>query len=409
MRSILLVLAVFALSLSGPGRSAPPATDWPEAPATFAGSAELERAAAAFPNSMGLQRRRLAAAVEAKDPAVALDAARRMAEAGAGLSAASRAQVAAVIGAEEMARLNPRFDENMMPLARSDPFSEVPVEHGLIEGIALDDRSDEYFVTGVTGRHLVVFFPNGSRWLDPGEAGSLLGAAFDPTSRRVWIASAVLDVTPKVGATFSGLLAVDPADPARSARVEAPRGVTLGDVALAGDGTVYASDGLKGAVYACRPGCSKLEPVVAPGRLFSAQGMAVSADQKWLYVADRRYGMAAVDRSSGRLVQVSGRPDMMLDGIDGLVRHGRDLVATQTAYAPQRIVRLRLSRDGLRVTRLDVLERANPEWGEVTLAAVAGNRLLYVADAQWERFGEGGAVKGEAPLKPTPIRMLKLK
>jgi hypothetical protein len=137
--------------------------------------------------------------------------------------------------------------------------------------------------------------------------------------------------------------------------------------------------------------------------------MAVSSDQKWLYVADRRYGIAALDRSSGRIVQVAGGPDMMLDGIDGLVRHGDDLIATQTAYAPQRIIRLRLSRDGLRVRKLEVLERANPEWGEVTLAVEADDRLLYVAAAQWERFGEGGAVKGDAPLKATPIRMLRLK
>jgi hypothetical protein len=60
------------------------------------------------------------------------------------------------------------------------------------------------------------------------------------------------------------------------------------------------------------------------------------------------------------------------------------------------------------VTKLDVLERANPEWGEVTLAVGAGDRLLYVARAQWERFGEGGVLKGEAPLEPTSIRMLKL-
>ena len=99
----------------------------------------------------------------------------------------------------------------------------------------------------------------------------------------------------------------------------------------------------------------------------------------------------------------------MLDGIDGLIAYGNDLVGIQTAYAPARIVRLRLSRDGLRVERLDVLERANPEWGEITLGTVAGDRLLYVGDAQWERFGESGMPVDGKPALPTPIRSLQLR
>jgi hypothetical protein len=71
-------------------------------------------------------------------------------------------------------------------------------------------------------------------------------------------------------------------------------------------------------------------------------------------------------------------------------------------------VRLRLSPDGLAVTRLDVLERAHREWGEVTLAVAAGHRLIYVADAQWERWGPGGVPVGARAPGPTPIRSLAL-
>jgi hypothetical protein len=99
---------------------------------------------------------------------------------------------------------------------------------------------------------------------------------------------------------------------------------------------------------------------------------------------------------------------MMLDGIDGLAAHGRDLIAFQTAYFPARIARLRLSGDGLRVERLDVLERANPDWGEITVGAVAGDELLYVANAQWDHYGEGGApVAGTTPL-PTAAGYLPI-
>ena len=390
--------------------AAPRGADWPQAPAGFASRAELERAAESFPNSMGLQRRRLAAAVEAKDSAAALDSAGRLAAAGAGLSPAARAQLAPLIGAEALQRLSARFDSNQAPVARSRLVMEVPAELRLIEGLAFDPISSTLFATSAVGRDLVsIDSRSRARALRVADAGSLLGAVFDPRTRRLWAASAVIEVTPRAGRTFSGLISVDPRTPGRTVRVPAPEGATLGDVAVAGDGTVYASDGLKGAVYACRAGCTALEASIPPGRLFSAQGLAVSSDQKRLYVADRRYGIAVLDRSTGRLLRLGGPPGVMLDGIDGLVRHGADLIATQTAYPPQRIVRLRLKSDGLLVTRLDVLERAHPEWDEVTLAAAAGDRLYYVAGAQWERFGEGGAQKDGAPPKPTPIRMLRLR
>jgi len=407
---LLLLLALAGSLASSAGAGRPPAeASWPRPPASFATLAEIERVAAQFPNSMGLQRRRLGAALEARDAAAALDSVRRLAAAGAGLSPAARAQVAALVGAAPMQPLDARFEANLTAIGGSVRHATIPTVHRLIEGLVWNPRDRQLYATSVVGRSMVVLAPRSTPPLALARAGSLFGAAFDPVRGRIWVASAVIDETPKGDEGFSGLLSFDPADPGKAARIPAPAGVTPGDVAVARDGNVYASDGLKGGVYRCRPGCTSLETLVRPGTLFSAQGMAVSGDQKWLYVADRRYGIAAVERSSGRIFQVAGAADMMLDGIDGLVRHGGDLIATQTAYAPQRIVRLRLSRDGLRVTRLDVLEQANPEWGEVTLAVAAGDRLLYVAGAQWERFGEGGVVKGEAPLEPTSIRMLKLK
>ena len=99
----------------------------------------------------------------------------------------------------------------------------------------------------------------------------------------------------------------------------------------------------------------------------------------------------------------------MLDGIDGLSADGGTLIAIQNGASPRRILRLHLTPDGLAVARVEVLERANPDWGEPTLGTIVDDHLLYVADAQWERFGPGGAVTGEGPLRPTAIRILGLR
>lgn len=392
-----------------PGTPAPSA--WPVAVRDFVGPGEAVRVAGLFPNSAGMVRRRLAAALEAKDPKAATAALRRLASMGAVLSAAAQSQAEQLIGAEAMAPIAARFDLNVKPVAASRVHASIPAEHDLVEGIAWDSENRRLYATTVVDRALLSVGQGGTSVAASEGLGSLLGAAYDPVRKRLWVASAALPETPGESPAWIGLVSIDPQRPGRLVRVAAPAGAAAapGDVAVAPDGDVYASDGLNGAVYRCRPGCSVLETLLAPGTLFSAQGLAVSKDGRLLYIADRRYGIAALERSSGRLLQVQGDETMMLDGIDGLVRHGRDLIGLQTAWHPQRIVRLRLSADGLKVRRLDVLESNHPDWKEITLGAVAGDRLLYVANAQWSRYGKGGVEVAGAPALPTLIRVLDLR
>jgi sugar lactone lactonase YvrE len=414
MRTVHLGL-VFTALLAGcaaaNAQPAPPAPAWAHVPADFASLEEVSAAAAQFPNSSNMQRRRLGAALPAKDAATALDAARHMAVMGATLSPASRALVAVLVGADAMTPVSARFDANAAPLVASKVYASIPADHHLIEGIVWNGDEHRLYTASVVDRRLLAIDPPAAATVAAeGDFGSLFGGVYDAAHQRIWLASASIEQTPKNVPVFSGLVGIDLHGSSKPIRIPFPAGVdaTLGDVALARDGTLYASDGLKGGIYRCRPGCVTLETFVAPGILFSAQGMALSRDQRWLYAADYRNGLAAVERSSGRVVRIAGDETMMLDGIDGLVIHGDSLIAVQNGVGPLRIVRLHLSPDGLRITRLDVLERANPDWGEPTLGTVAGNQFLYVADPQWDRYGEGGAAAANMPARPTPIRAIHL-
>jgi sugar lactone lactonase YvrE len=200
------------------------------------------------------------------------------------------------------------------------------------------------------------------------------------------------------------LIALDLASLRVVRRVPAPAGGSPGDLAVAADGTVYASDPISGAVYRARPGAAALEALVPAGGMRSAQGLALSPDGRRLYVADYGYGLAMIDTVSGQVVRVAAQGVAMLDGIDGLIADGGSLIAIQNGVSPRRIVRLHLAAGGAAVARVEVLERANPAWGEPTLGQLVDGNLLYVADAQWERHGAGGAVIGEGPVRPTAIQ-----
>lgn len=394
------------------GAIQPASSAWPQAEITLNTARDINAAAAQFPNSSGMQRRRLGAALESGDKAGALDATRRLAAMGAALSPASRARVGEFIGAAAMASLSARFDANIAPVGTSTLYTTVPASHRLIEGLMWDSRAKRLYAASVVDRRLLALTPpNGASVAAAGDFGSLFGGAYDPARGKIWIASAAIEQTPKNVPVFTGLVVVDVRGKAAPVAIPAPAGAnaTLGDVAVAADGTVYASDGLKGGIYRCRRGCATLETFIAPGRFFSSQGMVLSKDQKWLYVADYRYGLAAVDRASGSIRRIAGDDTMMLDGIDALVGYKSDLIAIQNGVGPIRIVRLHLSEAGDRVEKLDVLERGNPAWGEPSLGVVVGNQLLYVADPQWDRYGDGGAATSDKPARPTPIRSLRLR
>ena len=136
--------------------------------------------------------------------------------------------------------------------------------------------------------------------------------------------------------------------------------------------------------------------------------MALWPDGRQLIVADYAQGLFRIDLASGAVEPLRPSEPAMLEGIDGLVLYRGRLIAIQNGSLPRRILAISLDREARAITSIEVLERAHSEWGEPTLGTIDGDRLIYVADAQWERFGAGGALQGEGALRPTTIRALPI-
>jgi sugar lactone lactonase YvrE len=402
----LLAASLFLSAAAVPPR----AHDWTASSGAMpSGPAGLAALSERFPESAALLRRVIAASLEPGQEArlrVALD---RLAAMGYALSPASIAAVAAYLPAAEGQALAARFNANRAVFGDSHLAFTIPAERRLIEGIAWDAAGRRLFAASVVGRELLVHDARGWRTVPGVDAGSLFGVAIDPRRRLLWLTSGVVEQTPSPATAFRGLVALDLGSLRVVRRVTAPAGGSPGDLAIAADGTVFASDPQSGALYRARPGAPALELLAPAGAMRSPQGLALSPDGRRLYVADYGYGIAIVDLATGRLARLAARGIAMLDGIDGLIPDGNTLIAIQNGVNPRRIVRLHLAAGGGEIARVEMLERANPDWGEPTLGTLRDGQLLYVADAQWERFGAGGIMTGEGPLRPATIRILGLR
>jgi hypothetical protein len=363
-----------------------------------------------FESSSIVVRTRLGSALNAGDAAGAEAAAMQLAAMGGGLSKASQERIAPLIGADRRDALMVHFDANGAPIETSRSFAEIPAEHRLVEGIAHDPTTKRLLAATVIDGRLLVQTGTGWRRIDlPEGLGGLFGMAFDSKTRRLWIAVGVADPVADKSAITPGVLEMDVDTLAPVDLKTMPAGAegSPGDVAIGPDGTIYVSDGLKGGVYRCAPGCTILSSLVPPGGpIRSAQGMVPTIDGKALLVAGYGQGLARVDLVTGTVSWLSGKAPLMLDGIDGMVRAGTGLIAIQNGTSPRRIIRIRLNATETAVEGIDVLERANRAWGEPTLGTIIGDDFVYVADGQWEVWGEGGKARGGQTPRATVLRAL---
>ena len=83
------------------------------------------------------------------------------------------------------------------------------------------------------------------------------------------------------------------------------------------------------------------------------------------------------------------------------------LVGIQNGLEPHRVLRLRLDPEKGRIVEGTILERANPAFDEPTLGVVVGRDFFYVANSQYEAFGEDGRPDPRR-LKETVILELRL-
>lgn len=304
--------------------------------------------------------------------------------------------------------LRARFHVNVASNAPpAQTVAMVPAEYKIVEGIAYDRAKDRLFIGTVVDGRLAYLDKGAWHEIPLGFPRSgLFGMAIDPRHRLLWISTGMVDETAVRDQPFSGLIAVDLDRLTVIDRIaEAGEPGVPGDVTVARDGAVFMSDSKNGAVQMLVPGEDRLRMLVPPGRFKSPQGMALSADQRTLYVADYSTGLWYVRLSDGKVMPMRVARPTMLDGIDGLIRLPSEnaLVATQNGTSPRSVTLLNLSPDGHEVTGIATLEMVPPTDGDPSLMTLTSSGFWFVGDGQWERYGPRGVLKDGKPPRPTPI------
>ena len=299
---------------------------------------------------------------------------------------------------------------NVRPIVASSIAFELAEKDFLSEGIAYDEKTRDFFVASVYQRKIVRRLASGA--IKPfaansaAEMWSVVALAIDTKRRHLWATTAAMDQTRGVDGKDIGRTAILKFDLDREtllARYElADRAAkrVFGDLLLAENGDVYISESLEGGIYRVAQG--KLSAFIAPGTFVSPQGMAWVSKQ--LYVADYSLGLLRIEMESHAVEWLAPPSDACLLGLDGMVRIGNALIATQNGINPHRVVRIDLDSSG-HIARVTPVEVNHPRYSEPTLGVAVGNDFFYVANSQWELFEAGKMPPLEKLVAPVILRL----
>ena len=181
----------------------------------------------------------------------------------------------------------------------------------------------------------------------------------------------------------------------------------LGDLVFLDAETILATESLTGRLYRYSIPADEFVELVSPGSLRSLQGLVLDASGRYLYVADYVGGLFRIALADNSVARVQADGPFSLFGIDGLYRHGDELIAIQNGIRPNRLTAMTLSEDGLRISASRVLARNLEHFDEPTLGAVVGDTFYFVANSHWNRFDRDGNLPED--LQPPVVLSLSLR
>jgi streptogramin lyase len=279
------------------------------------------------------------------------------------------------------------------------------------EGIAFDPDGRRFFIGSIAQRKIVVSDRVGrvQDFSSPGDKlDTVLGLAVDARRRLLYAVSTNgFEDSAKVERR-NAVLRYDLARGRLVARFDVPDAEQLNDIALAADGTLYATDSAAGSLYRMRPGEAGLSPFGAAHAARGANGIAVAADGT-VYVT-LSTGVGRVDPADGTLQRLPQPDSVVTGGIDGLYWHEGDLVGVQNVVNPGRVIRIRLADGGRRIDGITVLQsHHHAAFDEPTTGTVADGALLVLANTYVRRYLPDGTLKDPESLQPTRVIAVPLR
>ena len=331
----------------------------------------------------------------------AMDWLQRVVDEGLGFDPARDQAFAALRSTGEFQTLESKVQSQTTRVANSHLFAKIAEADLLPENLAYD-VSTSTFLLGSTVRGAIARCTRQGTcapFVVPHREGlgSVLGLKIDRRSKTLWATS-----NEGNGASLRQY-SLTSGNPVKF--IELPGRHIFNDLVVTSQTEVFVTDTKEGSVYKLSSAKDALKRFLPEHEFVAANGIAISPDEKTLFVASFGDGITAIDLASQSAKPLRHPSDVCLAYIDGLYAVEGSLIAIQNGPMTPRIVRFVLSSDNTSIVSMKILERKNPLFDGVTTGVLNGNQFYYMANAQLDQ-AEGGKLKPDAKLSPLQILIL---
>ena len=296
--------------------------------------------------------------------------------------------------------------KNFPEVSRAQIAFVVPEKDLIPEGLAYDPAQDVFYLSSLhlkkilriprqEPEHFSDFVLTDRYALLP-----VLGIRMDPTDGSVWSASWLDNGKTELvhfdrNGTLLGRF---------SLAEESKHG--FNDLVVLRDGSVFVTDTAGSQVYRFDPQKKTFQALALNRAVFEPNGIAISDDQQFLFIADQ-FGVLRYEIRSGHATDVSPGTSNTLAGADGLYWYKGSLVAIQNGIGSPRIAAFQLSDDGLRVMKTTILENRSAFTTLPTTGAIRGDKFYFIINSQIDNLN-GDRILDPTTLAPVRIGVLTL-
>lgn len=313
-------------------------------------------------------------------------------------------------------KIQNEFAQNQTAINKSEKAFTIPEKDLITEGIAYDPKSKRFFVSSIHKRKIIAIDKNGKvSDFSPESDGlwSVSGMRVDSKRNVLWATTTAFPQMKDFQKADDGKAGVFKYDLKTGKLLKKyllsneKEKHALGDLIIAKNGDVYASDSVSPNIYRITNGKDALELFLSSDNFNSLQGLAFSPDEKILFAADYSKGVFRIEMKDKKVSQIAIDENTNPIGIDGLYFDRGNLIAIQNGFRPHRVARFVLNKDFTAITKSETLEANHADFNEPTLGVLVGKDFYYIANSQWNLTNENGKL-AEDKLKEPVILRLKL-
>ena len=332
------------------------------------------------------------------EKASALEWLRKATDHGLPLDPSNDERFASLHGDAEYERIVARVQREHPPVVKAKTAFTIAEADLVPEGAAYDPKSKSFFFSSLRKQKVIRIDANGraSDFITSKRDGleATLGMKVDARTNSLWVNSVK-------GERESELMHYDLATAKLLGRYKPPTsGAHLfNDLVITKRGEVILTDSVAGKVYRLAAGANAFTDFLPSYALAYPNGIALSNDERLLYVADALHGISVIDMPTVTAKALAHDASITLGGIDGLYWYKKQLVAVHNGVVTQ-VARYRLTKDGLGVESAEVLDYRDSAVKVPTTGTIANGRFYFMANTQLGRENE---TSGEKPFDPIVV------